>query len=252
MIKTPLGMLTISLAATIDAIAWCALAVIIAIAKAGSLYEALFPLFAAVIFILMMFYLVRPFLQKIISSIRVAHYGDSNIIALALIILLFSAFLAELIGIHMLFGAFLAGVMMPPMSALKEKLTAKIEDISTHLFLPVFFALTGLRLQMGLLNSSFLIMTSLMITALAIIGKFAGTAIPARLLGISWQDSLRLGALLNTRGLMGAVVLNIGYELGILSQELFAMLMLMALLTTLITCPLLDWLELIFNSKRAV
>ena len=247
--KTDLGTLALSAAAIADEIAWCLLALIIALTRAGNFSMGLFTIFSATIYILIMFFVVRPVIDKIISRIREAHYGDQNIILLSFILLLLSAFLAETIGIHMLFGAFLAGVIIPQNQKLKFALTSKLEDVSELFLLPIFFAFTGLRLQINLLNAPHLWVICAIVIAVAIIGKFAGTAIPAKLVGMNWKDSFSLGAFMNTRGLMELVVLNIGYELHILSPELFAILVIMAILTTILTSPLLDLIEYLFRIK---
>ncbi len=248
--KTPLGTLVLSIAALGDVMAWCILAVIIAIAKSGSFSMTLFTLGGTIVFILLMLFLVRPFLEKLISRLRIAHYGDSNVVVLSFIVLLLSAFTSELIGIHMLFGAFLAGVLIPHNETLKHTLTSKLEDVSVLLLLPIFFALTGLRLHIGLLDSGDMLIVCIGIVLVATIGKFIGSALPARLLGMSWKDSMSIGIFMNTRGLMELVVLNIGYELGILSPELFAMLTIMAIVTTIMTSPLLDLTEYFFQKKN--
>lgn len=249
--KTSFGTLILSVAATADVMAWCILAIVIAIAKAGTFSMALFTIISAIVFILCMFYLVRPFIEKLVARLRTAHYGDQNIVVLSFIVLLLSAFMSELIGIHMLFGAFLAGVIIPQNHTLKLTLISKLEDVSELLFLPLFFAFTGLRLQIGLLNSAGLWSMCGLIILVAILGKFIGSTLPARLLGMSWKDSFRIGAFMNTRGLMELVVLNIGYDLGILSPELFAILVLMAIITTIATSPLLDLIEFLFRSRHS-
>jgi Kef-type K+ transport system membrane component KefB len=160
-------------------------------------------------------------------------------VVLVFILLLVSAWITEIIGIHALFGAFLAGVIMPPEVSVKKLLTDKIEDVSMLLLLPIFFAYTGLRTQIGLIGEQNLWLVFGLIMAVAVGGKFGGSAFTARLMGQSWTDSLSIGALMNTRGLMELIVLNIGYDLGILSPEIFALLVLMALLTTFMTGPLL-------------
>jgi Kef-type K+ transport system membrane component KefB len=246
--KTELGIMSLSIAAIIDVIVWCLLALIIPIAKADNMYLAMFTIISAIVFILFMFFIVRPFLNSLIFKLRTAHYGDSNIIILAFIILLLSSFLAEFVGIHMLFGAFLAGVIIPNSNTLRHALSAKVEDVSTHLFLPIFFTLTGLRLQISFLNTTYLWIICLIIILMALITKFLGTALPARMSGMSWANSLSLSALMNTRGLMEIVVLNIGYELGILSPSLFAILVLMAIVTTVMTCPLLDLIDYVYRA----
>lgn len=164
--------------------------------------------------------------------------------------MLLSAYFAEIIGIHALFGAFLAGVIMPQNVQFKEKLAEKIEDISVMLLLPIFFAFTGLRTQIGLLNESNLWLTCLLIIAVAVFGKFFGSAISAKIVGQTWKNSLSIGALMNTRGLMELIVLNIGYDLGILSPEIFAILVLMALATTCMTGPALNLINRIFKDKE--
>jgi len=153
---------------------------------------------------------------------------------------LMSAWIAEVIGIHALFGAFLAGVIMPADSTVKDLLADKVEDVSVLLLLPIFFAFTGLRTQIGLLDHGQLWAMFGLIMLVAVGGKLGGSTLTAKLMGQSWTDALAIGALMNTRGLMELIVLNLGYDLGILSPQIFAMLVLMALATTFMTGPLLD------------
>jgi Kef-type K+ transport system membrane component KefB len=164
--------------------------------------------------------------------------------------LLVSAYVAEIIGIHALFGAFLAGVIIPENLNLKKKLIEKIEDVSIVMLLPLFFVLTGLRTQIGLLNEGNLWAICGVIILVAVIGKFFGSAATAKFVGLSWKDSLSIGALMNTRGLMELIVLNIGYDLGILSPEVFAMMVLMALATTFMTGPSLDLINYLSKKKQ--
>ena len=163
------------------------------------------------------------------------------------LILIFSAFTAEVIGIHALFGAFLAGTIMPVNASLRKLFTERIEDISVLLLLPLFFAFTGLRTQIGVLNDGNLWLLCAAIIALAVTGKFIGSALAAKLVGQNWKDSLTIGALMNTRGLMELIVLNIGYELGILTTEVFTIMVIMALVTTLMTGPALNLIGRIFK-----
>jgi Kef-type K+ transport system membrane component KefB len=164
---------------------------------------------------------------------------DNRTLAIVLAVVVASAFSTESIGIHALFGAFLAGVIMPRTSHFREKLAVRVENISSVLFLPVFFAFTGLRTQVGLLNTGYDWAICGIIIGVASLGKLGGSALAARLTGMDGRTSLQLGALMNTRGLMELIALNIGYDLGILSQRIFAMLVIMALLTTMLTGPLL-------------
>lgn len=249
MTKTPLGVLAITCAAVDDVTAWCLLAAVIAIVKAGSIASALFTIGLAIAYIFFMLLIIKPWLQKI-SEKRI-HEGTINKTAIgaSFFILLVSAYFTEIIGIHALFGAFIAGVVMPNNPRFKAILTDKIEDVSTILLLPIFFAFTGLRTQIGLLNEGHLWIFCLLIIGVAIIGKMMGSSVTARMIGHTWQESLSLGSLMNTRGLMELIVLNIGYDLGILGPEIFAIMVLMALFTTFMTGPLLDLINYAFEKR---
>ncbi|MQI08832.1 cation/H(+) antiporter, partial [Escherichia coli] len=158
--------------------------------------------------------------------------------------------LSEIIGIHALFGAFLAGTIMPENVKFRNLFIEKIEDVSLVLLLPLFFVFTGLRTQIGLLDSPHLWQTAGMIILVAVTGKFVGSAVAAKFVGQNWRDSLTIGALMNTRGLMELVVLNIGYDLGVLTPEVFAMMVIMALVTTFMTGPALDLINWIFRKQK--
>jgi Kef-type K+ transport system membrane component KefB len=204
----------------------------------------------AVVFVAVMLFIVRPRLEKAIRK-HTENNQMKRAVSLAFFVLLLSAWLAEVIGIHALFGAFLAGVIMPS-NTIKQLLTDKLEDVSVMMLLPIFFVFTGLRTQIGLLSQGDLWGVCGMIMFVAVAGKFGGSAITARLMGQNWHSAASIGALMNTRGLMELVVLNIGYDLGILSPEIFAMLVLMALATTFMTGPLLDWIGYSERKKAAI
>ncbi len=237
--KTPLGALALTCAAADDITAWCILPVVIAIAKAGSASGVLVTIGLSVVYVGIMLYAVRPLLSRLCITYGNKQKTDKAIIALVFVVLLGSAYIAELIGIHVLFGAFMAGVIMPADFNFKHSVTGKVEDVSLLLFLPIFFVFTGLRTQIGLLNQPSLWGVCTIVVFVAILGKFGGSAIAARLVGRSWKDALGIGALMNTRGLMELIALNIGYDLGILTPEIFAIMVIMALVTTLMTGPLL-------------
>jgi Kef-type K+ transport system membrane component KefB len=246
--STPLGLLAITCAAADDVTAWCILAVVITIVKAGTLWSAALTLGLALIFLGGMLYILKPWLAKKIGKLQAAN-RQKSIVALAFMVLLFSAWAAEVIGIHALFGAFLAGVIIPAEASVQRLLTDKLEDVSVLLLLPIFFVFTGLRTQIGLLGQGHLWAVFGLIMLVAVAGKLGGSAAAAKLMGQSWTDALAIGALMNTRGLMELVVLNIGYDLGILSPEIFAMLVLMALCTTFMTGPLLDIVKRVEESR---
>jgi Kef-type K+ transport system membrane component KefB len=248
--RTPLGVMAITCAAIDDITAWCILAVVIAIAKAGDASSALMTLSLACIYVAFMLKMARPFLLRMSKTMSDEGQINRSFVALAIISLLTSAFVAEIIGIHALFGAFLAGVSMPQDVKIRETLRNKIEDVSLLLFLPIFFAYTGLRTQIGLLMSDGLWKVCALVIACAVAGKVFGTLIAARMMGQSWKNSFSLGALMNTRGLMELVVLNIGYDLGIINPAMFVVLVLMAIFTTLMTGPFLSLIERIWPEKK--
>lgn len=238
--KTPLGAMALTCAAADDVTAWCILAVVIAIVKAGNITSALVTILLTLIFVLLMLFGVRPWLKKIIDRAGERKKSNETVVTLAFFVLLVSAWLAEVTGIHALFGAFLAGAIMPKTEKFKDLLAGKTEDISVLVLLPLYFAFTGLRTQIGLLNDAHLWAVFGMVVFFAIFGKFGGSAVAARLTGYSWKDAFSIGALMNTRGLMELIVLNIGYDLGILSPKIFAIMVLMAIITTFMTTPLLE------------
>jgi Kef-type K+ transport system membrane component KefB len=240
MTKTTIGVMAITCAASDDISAWFILAVVIAIAKSGSILSSVFTIGLSVAFVLFMIYVMKPAMRWISIKLYNSHLPNNTIIAICMIVMLFSACMTEIIGIHALFGAFLAGTIMPDHSKLKHDLEMKLEDVSLVVFLPIFFAFNGLRTQIGLLNSVNLWILCGVVILLAVVGKLGGAALSSRFMGQSWFDSITLGVLMNTRGLMELVVLNIGYDLGILSPEIFAIMVIMALVTTFMTGPLLD------------
>ena len=248
--KTHLGTLTIASAANNDVTAWILLVAVIAIAQTGSFTSSIYTLLFSAGYIAVMLAIIRPFLKKIGNIYQNEELFNKSIFAFFILILIISAYTTQLLGIHALFGAFLAGVIMPPLPKFRKLMIDKVEDISVSLLLPLFFVYTGLRTQIGLVNTPQLWMLTGVFILVAIIGKLGGSAIPARIIGENWKDSLSLGALMNTRGLMELIVLNIGLEMGIIPPTIFVILVIMALVTTFITTPLLSVIEKIFPEKQ--
>ncbi len=245
---TALGVMVITCAAADDVTAWCILAFVIAVVKSGGINSAIFTIALALIYVFIMLKIVKPWLNKIFIK-KIKNYKLTiAVMSISFFILLLSAFTSELIGIHALFGAFLAGVIIPRSLKVEELLTEKLQDISVILLLPIFFALTGLRTHLALLNEGNSWNTLVLIITVAVVGKFGGSALTAKIIGYSTKDALSIGAFMNTRGLMELIVLNIGYDLGILSPSIFAIMVLMALITTFMTGPLLD----LFNYLQRV
>ncbi|MDN4014532.1 cation:proton antiporter [Chryseobacterium gambrini] len=248
--KTKLGTVVITCAAADDITAWCILAAVIAIVKAGSFESSLYVILMAIAYVFFMIKIVRPFLKRIGDLQAGKSTINKPMVAIFFLTLILSAYATEVIGIHALFGAFMAGAIMPENAKFRTLFIDKVEDVALVLLLPLFFVFTGLRTQIGLLNDSHLWITAGFIILTAVIGKFAGSALTAKFLGIKWKESLTIGALMNTRGLMELIVLNIGYDLGVLSPQIFAMMVIMALFTTFMTGPALDFINFIFKSKK--
>lgn len=250
--KTKLGTIVITCAAADDITAWCILAVVIAIVKAGSFVSSIYVIGLALVYVLAMLFIVKPFLKRVGDLYAKKDNIKKSVVAIFFLTLIISSYLSEIIGIHALFGAFMTGAIMPDIAKFRTIFIEKVEDVSVILLLPLFFVFTGLRTEIGLINEPYLWKVTGFIILVAVAGKFLGSALAARFVGQSWRDSLTIGALMNTRGLMELVVLNIGYELGVLSPKVFTMMVIMALVTTFMTGPALDIINFIFKTKDAI
>ncbi|MBN8567149.1 MAG: cation:proton antiporter [Flavobacteriales bacterium] len=248
--KTRLGTMVITCAAADDITAWCLLAAVIAIVKAGSFVSSLYIIALAAIYVLLMLKMVRPFLKRVGDLYATKEKLSKPVVAIFFITLIVSSYATEIIGIHALFGAFMAGAIMPDNMRFRTLFIEKVEDVSIVLLLPLFFVFTGLRTQIGLLNEGHLWKITGLIIVVAVIGKFVGSTLAAKFVGQNWRDSLTIGALMNTRGLMELVVLNIGFDLGVLTPEVFAMMVIMALVTTFMTGPALNVIDRIFPKPQ--
>lgn len=248
--KTHLGTLSLASAANGDITAWCLLAVVVAIAQAGSMLSAIYNIAFSMVYLLLMGFVVRPFLQMIGHIYHNKEVVDKGLVAFVFLLLVISSYLTEILGLHALFGAFIAGLVMPDNVKFRKIMTEKVEDVSLALFLPLFFVSTGLRTEIGLLNTPELWSMCGIFILVAIIGKFGGSLVAARFVGESWKESLYIGALMNTRGLMELVVLTIGYDMNILTPPIFVMLVLMTLVTTFMTTPLISLIQFCYRAHE--
>lgn len=241
--RTSLGSTALTCAAVGDMTAWIILAVVVAIAKARNIVASGFTLVLSLSFVAVMILVVRDVLRRWIGKDESGRGEPSNAtLAVVLCGVLAASLVTESIGIHALFGAFVCGAIMPDSSEFRRRITLVLEKFSSVALLPLFFAFTGLRTEIGLLSGAGDWLVCIGIIAVATVGKLGGGAVAARVTGMSWRESLQLGALMNTRGLMELIALNIGYELGILSPRIFTMLVIMALVTTVMTGPILTLL----------
>jgi Kef-type K+ transport system membrane component KefB len=238
--KTPLGIMALGCAAINDVTAWCLLAFVVGVAQAR-VGDFFLVVGLTVAFVGLLLLIVRPLARRFLGRLNESDITP-GIVALVLAALLLSALATEAIGIHALFGAFLFGAIIPHDSAVARALTRKLEDLVTVLLLPAFFAFTGLRTQISLVAGVEQWLLCGLIIIVATAGKFGGTLVSARLTGLGWRDAAALGLLMNTRGLMELIALNVGLDLGVISRTLFAMMVLMALVTTIATTPLLQLL----------
>lgn len=239
--NTPLGRIALTCAAVDDVSAWCLLAFVVSIARARA-GDAAMTVGLLVAFLAVMLLVVRPAMGMLVRRAERNGRVSQDVIAVLVVALLLSALATEAIGIHALFGSFLLGAIISHDSLVAQELTRKLNDLVVILFLPVFFAYTGLRTQIGLLSGVGEWAVCGVIVAVACLGKFGGSAAAARFTGLKWRDAASLGALMNTRGLMELIVLNVGLDMGVLGPKLFAMLVIMAVVTTVMTSPVLGWL----------
>lgn len=238
---TKMGALVLTCAAVDDVTAWLLLAFVISVVKATGFWHLLKILSFTLIYVAAMIYLIRPLLRRFEKRYSTREGLSQNAVGIIFLLLLASSLAAEQIGIHALFGAFFLGAVMPNETGFVRHLSEKIEDIAVLFLLPLFFAYTGLRTQIGLLDTPELWGLAGMILLVACVGKFGGSFISAKLMGLGLRESAAIGILMNTRGLMELVIISIGLDLGVISPALFTMLVLMALITTFITSPILHW-----------
>jgi Kef-type K+ transport system membrane component KefB len=242
--STPMGTVALTCAAVDDVSAWCLLAIVVSVAS-NSGAGALLTLGFSGIYVVVMLTVVRPLLARLAAWQAGRPSLSRGVLALVCVLLLVSALTTEAIGIHALFGAFTLGAMMPHDSSLAADLKARLEDLVIVFLLPAFFAYTGMRTQIGLVGDAQSWLWCLVIVVTASVGKFGGSFFAARASGFGWRQAASLGILMNTRGLVELIVLNVGLDLRVISPRLFAMLVIMAVVTTLSTTPILQALSVL-------
>jgi Kef-type K+ transport system membrane component KefB len=239
--STRLGTLALTCAAVDDVTAWCLLAVAIAVTRTNNVIGALPTIIESIVYIALMLTIGRKFLHKLAKQYHRTGKLTQVVLAGIYIAVVASSLITELIGIHFIFGAFLIGAVMPKNADLTREIAEKTEDFVLIFLLPIFFAYSGLRTEIGLLNRPELWLLCVLVLLVAIIGKYVGTYLAARFSGVNNREASALGWLMNTRGLTELIVLNIGLSLGVITPLLFTMLVIMALVTTFMTSPFLEW-----------
>jgi Kef-type K+ transport system membrane component KefB len=240
LLQSKVGVIAISCAAVDDVTAWCLLALLVVKVRAGGGTPLWLTLGGLLAYVALMVWLVRPLLAH--SRAFKGPTISPNTLATVLLFVFLSAWTTERLGIHALFGAFFAGAILPKGERLTHSVVSKLETLTNVLLLPLFFAFTGLRTSVKLLAGPKLWFDCVLIILVAVAGKLLGCVLPLRWAGASWREALSVGVLMNTRGLVELVILNVGLDLGVISPTLFSMMVIMALVTTFMTSPLLGLL----------
>ena len=243
MLGTKLGSLAIACAAVDDVTGWCILAYIVLVVRTHQ--EAATPLWLTLgglgVFLVLMLSLVKRLLARFEGAFKKRGQLSENMLTIMILAVLLSAVTTERLGLHLLFGSFLAGAIMPKDKTFVRYILDRFESTTVVLLLPLYFAFTGLRTSIQLIRGPGMWTICAAIILLAIVGKLGGSMLAARCSGSNWGESAALGVLMNTRGLMELVILNIGLDIGVISPALFSMMVLMALVTTFMTAPLFEW-----------
>lgn len=243
LLRDKVGALAITCAAVNDVTAWLVLAGVVVIVRSSGLALPLWMTLALLCaFVIVMLVVVKPAMRRLTALYEKRGNLTHDSLALILLVILVSGWVTESLGVHALFGAFLAGVVIPRRDGMSAELWQKLEALTVTLLLPLYFAFTGLRSDFRLIVDTKMGLYCAVIIALAIIGKLGGAMLAAKFNGMSWRESAALGVLMNTRGLVELIILNIGLDLGVLSPALFSIMALMALVTTFMTSPLLGWI----------
>jgi Kef-type K+ transport systems, membrane components len=240
--RTRLGAITITAAAIDDAAGWILLAAVSAMVRADfQIVSSLRMLGETILFALLMIFVAKPLLQIWVHWTLKRDKGELNLNSLAIlfVIMFLCAIATNLIGIFAIFGAFVLGATLSGETEFRAAITRQLRNFVTAFFLPIFFTYTGLHTDIGTLHSSTMWLFAVAVSAVAIIGKFGGCTVAARLSGMSNRESACVGIMMNTRALMELIVINVGYELGVIPLSVFCMLVMMALLTTVMTTPIL-------------
>lgn len=249
LLRTKMGNTAIACAAVDDVSAWCILALVIMIVRNTHPAGLAIRIVLLAVYVAVMIAGVRPLLRELLVRRARGPMSERVLVGIMLLVLV-SSCITEMLGIHALFGAFLAGTIIPRETRLPEVLVGHVRALTCIVLLPLFFAVTGLRTNVGLLDGTRMWLLCALVLAVAIVGKLGGATLSARFVGFSWRESTAIGVLMNTRGLMEMVVLNIGLDIGVISHTLFTMIVLMALVTTAMTTPLLDRLASRIEAAR--
>ncbi|GBB96608.1 hypothetical protein RclHR1_27980001 [Rhizophagus clarus] len=243
LLRTPVGSTALTAGVGDDVAAWVLLALVVTIINSSNSLIALYVFLLAIAWALIVIFVIRPILLKLIVKTGSNDNGPTvMMVVITLSIVLISSFITNIIGVHAIFGGFIIGVIMPHEGGFAVGITEKIEDLVNVLFLPIYFALSGIKTQIGLLNDGTSWGWVILVIVIAMFGKITGATLAARLNKMAWRESLTIGVFMSCKGLVELIVLNIGYDAGVINGKVFVIMIVMALVTTILTTPLAMWL----------
>lgn len=241
LLQTKVGFLTICAGAVGDIVAWILLALVVSIINSASKITPLYVVLLSIAWILVLCFIVRPAFTFMIRITKSQDEPSQTMMAYTLVVVLISAFVTDIIGVHAIFGSFLVGLIIPNETGFADGVTKRIEDLVSVIFLPIYFALSGLKTQVGLLDNARIWGLVILTTFVACFGKITGCTIAARVQGMEWRESFAIGILMNCKGLIELIVLNIGYDAGVINDRVFVIMVAMCLITTCMTTPGVSW-----------
>ncbi|KAF9201304.1 K(+)/H(+) antiporter [Haplosporangium sp. Z 27] len=242
LLTTKVGFLTVCAGAVGDIVAWILLALVVAIINSASKITPLYVVLLAIGWTLILVFIIRPILTFMIRYTKSQDEPSQSMMAFTIAVVLISSFVTDIIGVHSIFGAFLVGLIIPNDTGFADGVTKRIEDLVSVIFLPIYFALSGLKTQIGLLDNGRIWGLVILVTFVACFGKIVGCTGAARLQGMEWRESFAIGVLMNCKGLIELIVLNIGYDAGVINAQVFVIMVFMCLITTCMTTPMVSWI----------
>ncbi|KAF9321420.1 K(+)/H(+) antiporter [Podila horticola] len=251
LLTTKVGFLTICAGAVGDIVAWILLALVVSIINSGSKITPLYVVLLSIAWILVLVFIVRPVFNYLIRITKSQDEPSQTMMAFTLGVVLISAFITDIIGVHAIFGSFLVGLIIPNDTGFADGVTKRIEDLVSVILLPIYFALSGLKTQVGLLDNGRIWGLVLLVTFVACFGKIVGCTTAARIQGMEWRESFAIGVLMNCKGLIELIVLNIGYDAGVINDKIFVIMVAMCLITTCMTTPGVTWIYPVHYQRAA-
>ncbi|KAF9278926.1 K(+)/H(+) antiporter [Mortierella alpina] len=251
LLTTKVGFLTICAGAFGDIVAWILLALVVSIINSASKITPLYVVLLSIAWILILVFVFRPLFHFMIRVTKSRDEPSQTMMAFTLAVALISAFVTDIIGVHAIFGSFLVGLIIPNDTGFADGVTKRIEDLVSVIFLPIYFALSGLKTQVGLLDNARIWGLVILTTFVACFGKIVGCSVAARVQGMEWRESFAIGFLMNCKGLIELIVLNIGYDAGVINDKVFVIMVAMCLITTCMTTPAVVWLYPVSYQRAA-